>query len=79
MDSMGNHFTDLIVRADFSSETDFKDVLRTRLFKNKENKKSGVLQFQRLSDMDLDMVSAAGDQSLMMQRDQNILGGQKEK
>ena len=78
MDSMGNHFTDLIVRADFSSETDFKDVLRTRLFKNKENKKSGVLQFQRLSDMDLDMVSAAGDQSLMMQRDQNILGGQKE-
>ena len=76
---MRKNLTDMIVRADFSSETDFKEVLRTRLFKNKPNQKSGILQFQRLSEAELDMVAAAGDKSLLMQQEQNTLSGQKEK
>lgn len=78
MDSMNNNLTDLIVRADFSSETDFKEVLRKRLFKNKSNQKSGVLQFQRLSDVELNMVSAAGDKNLLLQQENNMFNGQKE-
>jgi hypothetical protein len=37
--------------------------LRKKLFE----KKSNVFQFQRLSDADLDMVSAAGDASMLRQ------------
>ena len=55
MSSMNDNILDKIVRADFSSETNFKDVLRKRLFESASNKKSGILQFQRLSDMELDM------------------------
>lgn len=66
MESMRtNNLTDMIAKADFSAETGFKDVLRKRLFE----KKSNVFQFQRLSDADLDMVSAAGDASLLNQLD----------
>ena len=61
MSSMNENLLDKIARADFSMETDFKSVLRKRLFESGANKKSGILQFQRLSDMELDMVSAAGD------------------
>ena len=51
-------------------ETDFKSVLRKRLFESGANKKSGILQFQRLSDMELDMVSAAGDMDFLRQQEQ---------
>ena len=51
MSSMNENLLDMIARADFSSETDFKNVLRKRLFESNANKKSGILQFQRLSDM----------------------------
>ena len=61
---------DMIARADFSSETDFKNVLRKKLFESGSNKKAGILQFQRLSDMELDMVSAAGDPSFLRQKEQ---------
>ena len=73
MSSMNENLLDKIARADFSMETDFKSVLRKRLFEsgaNKANKKSGILQFQRLSDMELDMVSAAGDMDFLRQQEQ---------
>ena len=70
MSSMNDNILDKIVRADFSSETNFKDVLRKRLFESASNKKSGILQFQRLSDMELNMVSAAGDMDLLRQQEQ---------
>jgi hypothetical protein len=60
----------MITRADFSTETNFKDVLRKRLFESSSNKKSAVLQFQRLSDDELGMVSAAGDVNLLRQQEQ---------
>ena len=49
MSSMNESLLDKIAHADFSMETDFKSVLRKRLFESGANKKSGVLQFQRLS------------------------------
>ena len=61
MSSMNHNLIDMITRADFSSETNFKEVLRKKLFESSSNKKSGVLQFQRLSDEELDFVNAAGD------------------
>ena len=70
MSSMNENVLDMIARADFSSETDFKNVLRKRLFESNANKKSGILQFQRLSDMELNMVSAAGDMDLLRQQEQ---------
>ena len=70
MSSMNENLLDMIARADFSSETDFKNVLRKRLFESGANKKSGVLQFQRLSDMELNMVSAAGDMDYLRQQEQ---------
>jgi hypothetical protein len=70
MSSMNENLLDMIARADFSSETDFKNVLRKRLFESNANKKSGILQFQRLSDMELNMVSAAGDMDLLRQQEQ---------
>lgn len=74
MSSMNENILDKIVRADFSSETNFKDVLRKRLFESASNKKSGILQFQRLSDMELDMVSAAGDMNLLRQQEEKKNG-----
>ena len=74
MSSMNDNILDKIVRADFSSETNFKDVLRKRLFESASNKKSGILQFQRLSDMELDMVSAAGDMNLLLQQEEKKNG-----
>ena len=74
MSSMNDNILDKIVRADFSSETNFKDVLRKRLFESASNKKSGILQFQRLSDMELDMVSAAGDMNLLRQQEEKRNG-----
>lgn len=71
MDSMRNNLIDMVIRADFSTETNFKDVLRKRLFE----KKSGILQFQRLSDDELDIVSAAGDPVLLRQQEQNNITG----
>ena len=73
---MGTHFTDMIVRADFSTETDFKDVLRKRLFAAGAGKKSEILQFQSLSDAELNMVSAAGDRDLLRKLEQNRITGQ---
>ena len=70
MSSMNENLLDMIARADFSSETDFKNVLRKRLFESNANKKSGILQFQRLSDMELNMVSAAGAMDLLRQQEQ---------
>ena len=70
MSSMNENLLDMIARADFSSETDFKNVLRKRLFESNANKKSGILQFQRLSDMELNMVSAAGDMDYLRQQEQ---------
>ena len=70
MSSMNENLLDKIARADFSMETDFKSVLRKRLFESNANKKSGILQFQRLSDMELNMVSAAGDMDLLRQQEQ---------
>ena len=70
MSSMNENLLNKIARADFSSETDFKNVLRKRLFESNANKKSGILQFQRLSDMELNMVSAAGDMDLLRQQEQ---------
>ena len=70
MSSMNENLLDMIARADFSSETDFKNVLRKRLFESNANKKSGILQFQRLSDMELNMVSAAGDMDFLRQQEQ---------
>lgn len=61
---------DLIARADFSTETNYKDVLRKRLFGSASNEKAGILQFQRLSDKELVMVSAAGDMDLVRQQEQ---------
>ena len=57
MSSMNHNLIDMITRADFSSETNFKEVLRKKLFESSSNKKSGVLQFQRLSDEELDSLS----------------------
>jgi hypothetical protein len=74
MSSMNDNILDKIVRADFSSETNFKDVLRKRLFESASNKKSGILQFQRLSDMELDMVSAAGDMNFLRQQEEKKNG-----
>ena len=74
MSSMNDNILDKIVRADFSSETNFKEVLRKRLFESASNKKSGILQFQRLSDMELDMVSAAGDMNLLSQQEEKKNG-----
>ncbi len=74
MSSMNDNILDKIVRADFSSETNFKEVLRKRLFESASNKKSGILQFQRLSDMELDMVSAAGDMNLLRQQEEKKNG-----
>lgn len=74
MSSMNENILDKIVRADFSSETNFKEVLRKRLFESASNKKSGILQFQRLSDMELDMVSAAGDMNLLRQQEEKKNG-----
>lgn len=70
MSSMNENLLNKIARADFSSETDFKSVLRKRLFESSANKKSGILQFQRLSDMELNMVSAAGDMDFLRQQEQ---------
>ncbi len=70
MSSMNHNLIDMITRADFSTETNFKDVLRKRLFESSSNKKSAVLQFQRLSDDELGMVSAAGDVNLLRQQEQ---------
>ena len=70
MSSMNHNLIDMITRADFSTETNFKDVLRKRLFESSSNKKSSVLQFQRLSDDELGMVSAAGDVNLLRQQEQ---------
>ena len=70
MSSMNHNLIDMITRADFSSETNFKDVLRNKLFESSSNKKSTVLQFQRLSDDELGMVSAAGDVDLLRQQEQ---------
>jgi hypothetical protein len=67
---MNHNLIDMITRADFSTETNFKDVLRKRLFESSSNKKSAVLQFQRLSDDELGMVSAAGDVNLLRQQEQ---------
>jgi hypothetical protein len=67
---MNHNLIDIITRADFSTETNFKDVLRKRLFESSSNKKSAVLQFQRLSDDELGMVSAAGDVNLLRQQEQ---------
>lgn len=63
MDSMNSKYVNMLAQADFSTETGFKDVLRKKLFE----KKSNVFQFQRISDADLDMVSAAGDASMLRQ------------
>ena len=63
MDSMNSKFVDMLAQADFSAETGFKEVLRRKLFE----KNSNVFQFQRLSDADLDLVSAAGDASVLRQ------------
>ena len=64
MSSMNENLLDKIARADFSMETDFKSVLRKRLFE------SGANKFQRLSDMELNMVSAAGDMDFLRQQEQ---------
>ncbi len=74
MSSMNDNILDKIVRADFSSETKLKEVLRKSLFESASNKKSGILQFQRLSDMELDMVSAAGDMNLLRQQEEKKNG-----
>lgn len=55
------NIAEMIAKADFSAETDFKSVLRKRLFE----KPSGVLRFTRLEDDELDWVSAAGDPDLL--------------
>ena len=70
MSSMNHNLIDLVTRADFSTETNFKDVLRKKLFESSSNKQSGILQFQRLSDSELNMVSAAGDANFLRQQDQ---------
>ena len=70
MSSKNHNLIDMITRADFSSETNFKEVLRKKLFESSSNKKSGVLQFQRLSDEELDFVNAAGDPNLLRQQEQ---------
>ena len=70
MSSMNHNLIDLVTRADFSTETNFKDVLRKKLFESSSNKKSGILQFQRLSDEELDFVNAAGDPNLLRQQEQ---------
>ena len=43
MSSMNENLLDKIARADFSMETDFKSVLRKRLFESGANKKSGEI------------------------------------
>ena len=78
MDSVKNNLIDMVIRADFSVETDFKETLRKKLFENK-SRKSSILQFQRLSDDALNMVSAAGDQSLLVQKEQGLNAGQEHK
>ena len=78
MDSVKNNLIDMVIRADFSVETDFKETLRKKLFENK-SRKSSILQFQRLSDDALNMVSAAGDQSLLIQKEQGLNAGQEHK
>ena len=74
MGSTNGSIFDKIARADFSSETDFKDVLRKRLFESGANKKAGILQFQRLSDRELNMVSAAGEPEFLRQQEQKKNG-----
>ena len=78
MNSVKNNLIDMVIRADFSVETDFKETLRKKLFENK-SRKSSILQFQRLSDDALNMVSAAGDQSLLVQKEQGLNAGQEHK
>ena len=67
MSSMNENLLDKIARADFSMETDFKSVLRKILFESGANKKSGILQFQRLSDMELNIESGANKKSGILQ------------
>ena len=70
---MGKNLIDMITRSDFSAETGFKDVLRKRLFE----KKSDVLQFHRLDEDELDMVSAAGDADYLRQQEALRKNGQE--
>ena len=42
MSSMNENLLDKIARADFSMETDFKSVLRKRLFESGANKEYGI-------------------------------------
>ena len=70
---MGKNLVDMIIRSDFSAETDFKDTLRKKLFE----KKSEVYRFHRLDDADLDMVSAAGEPELLRQQEEKKKNGKK--
>jgi hypothetical protein len=63
MDSMTSKFVDMLAQVGFSAETGFKETLRGKLF----DKKSNVSQFQRLSEAELDLVSAAGDAGVLRQ------------
>ena len=47
MSSMNENLLDKIARADFSMETDFKSVLRKRLFESGANKAAGDMDFLR--------------------------------
>ena len=54
-----NRLESMFSRADFSKETDFKSVLRARLFGEIANSHASSLQ--RLSFDAMEMVNAAGD------------------
>ena len=54
-----NRLERLFFTSDFSKETNFKDILRTRLFGEAVNVHPSTLQ--RLSFEDMELVNAAGD------------------
>ena len=66
---MGMNMIDMITKSDFSAETDFKNILRKRLFKTESEKNPEVSRFQSLGEDLLDMVSAAGDADLLRKQE----------
>ena len=75
---MGTNMIDMITRSDFSAETDFKNILRKKLFKKESEMEPEVLRFQRLGEDLLDMVSAAGDADLLRKQEEHRKNGQEQ-
>ena len=54
-------FEQRLAASDFSASSELKDSLRNKLFGGSKKTKNNVIRFRTLSDGDLDMVAAAGE------------------